>query len=168
MGLCKLLRMRDYWQKGIFWMSWFRSIMSRTQFFEIQKYLHINDNTKCPPRDQPGYKLHKIQPVIDVLLATFRKYYSPGQCLSVDEQMIGTKCRVSFLQYIPKKPKKFGIKVWAICEASTGYWCNFAIYTGKEEGTREHGLSYRVVTKCVKRLRGNWRCVYLYHFLSTS
>ena len=42
MGLCKLPRMRDYWQKGIFGMAWFRSIMSRTRFFQIQKYLHVN------------------------------------------------------------------------------------------------------------------------------
>ena len=167
MGLCKLPRMRDYWQKGIFGMAWFRSIVSRTRFFQIQKYLHVSDNTKCPPRGQPGYKLYKIQPVINVLVGTFQKYYTPGQSLSVDEQMIGTKCRVSFLQYMPKKPKRFGIKLWAICEAATGYCCNCEIYTGKEDGTKEHGLAYRVVTNLVKPFVGNWHVVYFDNFFSS-
>jgi len=59
--------------------------------------------------------------------------------------MIGTKCRVGFIQYMPKKPKKFGIKVWVLCEALSGYCLQFQIYTGAKEGTSEKGLTYRVV-----------------------
>ena len=44
--------------------------------------------------------------------------------LSIDKQMIGTKSRV-IIQYKPKKPKKFGIKLWALCESLTGYFFNF-------------------------------------------
>jgi len=65
--------------------------------------------------------------------------------VSLDEQMIGTKCRVGFIQYMPKKPKKFGIKVWVLCEALSGYCLQFQIYTGAKEGTSEKGLTYRVV-----------------------
>ena len=101
------------------------------------------------------------------MVGTFQKYYTPGQSLSVDEQMIGTKCRVSFLQYMPKKPKRFGIKLWAICEAATGYCCNCEIYTGKEDGTKEHGLAYRVVTNLVKPFVGNWHVVYFDNFFSS-
>ena len=47
---------------------------------------------------------------------------------------------------MPKKPKKFGIKVWVLCKAKTGYYLQFQIYTGKSETEgAEHGLSYRVV-----------------------
>ena len=45
--------------------------------------------------------------------------------------MIGTKCRISFLQYLPKKPVKFGIKVIVNSESKTGYVLTFQIYTGK-------------------------------------
>ena len=50
--------------------------------------------------------------------------------LSIDKQLIGTKSRVSIIQYKPKKPKKFGIKLWALCESLTGYYFQFQIYTG--------------------------------------
>jgi len=46
---------------------------------------------------------------------------------------------------MPKKPVKFGIKVWVICEADTGYCLKFQIYTGKLDEGQEHGLAYRVV-----------------------
>ena len=70
--------------------------------------------------------------------------YLPEQNLSIDEQMIGTKSGISFTQYMPKKPKKFYIKVWVLCEAD--YCLQFQRYTGKSETEgAENGLSYRVV-----------------------
>ena len=59
--------------------------------------------------------------------------------------MIGTKARTSFLQYMPKKPKKFGVKLWALCEAASGYCLCFQQYKGKSDTGKEHGLTYRVV-----------------------
>jgi len=59
--------------------------------------------------------------------------------------MVGTKCRISFLQYIPKNPTKFGIKLWALCETVTGYCLQFQVYTEKVKSGVEHKLSYRVV-----------------------
>jgi len=63
--------------------------------------------------------------------------------------MIGTRCRVSFLQYLPKKPTKFGIKVFVNAEAKSGYVLSFQIYTGKKTKSQEGGpklsVSHRVV-----------------------
>ena len=41
---------------------------------------------------------------------------------------------VSFVQYMPAKPIKHGIKVYALCCSSTGYLYLFEIYTGKGAG----------------------------------
>ena len=48
-----------------------------------------------------------------------QKLYVPGKEVSIDESMIGTKARLSFLQYLPKKPTKWGVKVWVCSEAKT-------------------------------------------------
>ena len=53
--------------------------------------------------------------------------------------MVGTRCRVEFIQYMPKKPTKFGIKLWVICEADTGYCLRYQIYNGKLDQGQEHG-----------------------------
>ena len=49
---------------------------------------------------------------------------------SIDEQILPTKGRTSLKQYLPKKPNKWGIKVWARCGIS-GVIYDFEIYTGK-------------------------------------
>jgi hypothetical protein len=50
----------------------------------------------------------------------------------VDETMVrykGTYCPA--WQYMPKKPKKWGIKVWCLVDSITRYIANFYIYCGK-------------------------------------
>ena len=69
--------------------------------------------------------MFKIRPLVDHLNAVFPEYYKPSRHLSIDEMMIGTRCRVAFLQYIPKKPTRFRIKVWVNSEAKTGYYFVF-------------------------------------------
>ena len=59
--------------------------------------------------------------------------------------MIGTRCRVAFIQYMPNKPQRCSIKLWALAVSANGYLCNFQVYTGRENGTAEVGLAYRVV-----------------------
>jgi hypothetical protein len=50
--------------------------------------------------------------------------------------MIAFKGRLSFKQYLPAKPTKFGIKVWERASPQNGYCHEFQIYTGKVEGVR--------------------------------
>ena len=95
-----------------------------------------------------------------------------GKCialreLSIDEQMIGTKSRISFIQYMPKKPKKFGIKIWALCEALTGYCLQYQIYTGAEEGTTEKGLTSRVVLDLMKQYEEKNHHLYFDNFYTS-
>ncbi len=59
--------------------------------------------------------------------------------------MIGTRGRLSFLQYMPKKTTKWGIKVvWVCSESKTGYICNFHVFTGKGAES-QHGLAHAIV-----------------------
>ena len=82
--------------------------------------------------------------------------YTLGREISVDEGMIAYRGRVSYLQYIPKKPTKFGIKVWMVAESKSGYVPNYIMYTGKlsEENcdpTLEgQNQGYKVVMALVK------------------
>ena len=60
--------------------------------------------------------------------------------------MIAFKGRLSFRQYLPAKPTKYGIKVWMAADSSNGYVVNFSVYLGSEgEIRRRHGLGYDVV-----------------------
>lgn len=74
---------------------------------------------------------------------------------SIDECMVKFKGRCSLKQYMPKKPIKKGFKIWARCDAKTGYLYQFQIYTGKVDGIENEGLGYNVVMKLSKNLPMN-------------
>ena len=95
-------------------------------------------------------KLYKDRPMIESILSKCRAL-SPEESHSVDEQMIPTKARSSLHQYLPKKPHKWGIKVWARCGIS-GMLYDFEIYTGKQAENKEFGKVGSVVTRLVEHL----------------
>jgi len=49
----------------------------------------------------------------------------------VDEVTVKFKGRVIFRQYIPKKRKRFGIKIYTLCDES-GYTYNMRVYFGTD------------------------------------
>ena len=96
-------------------------------------------------------KLFKVRPVINSVVNKCRNVH-PEERHSVDEQIIPTKCRSGLRQYLPKKPHRWGIKVWARCGVS-GIVYNFEIYTGAESKTTgDIGGDLGVGGNVVKRL----------------
>lgn len=53
---------------------------------------------------------------------------------------------------MPKKPVKWGIKVWMRAEALNGYVSAFEVYTSKKGESVEHGLGAKVVKSLTKDL----------------
>ena len=69
-------------------------------------------------------RCHDVEP-----LRNFEKIYKLKRELSIDESMIGFKGRLSFLQYLPKKTTKRGMKTFVLAESSTGYTLKWRFYT---------------------------------------
>ena len=44
--------------------------------------------------------------------------------------MVGFKGRLCFIQYLPKKPTKWGIKAYVLADSATGYVYSWRLYTG--------------------------------------
>ena len=122
----------DYWST-----SWpfatvtFSSVLKRDRFSLVLRFLHLNDNSKYIAKGQPGHDpLYKIRPFMESLIQNFQSAYTPGREIALDESMIGFKGRLGFLQYMPKKPTKWGLKAFVIADSVTGYGCNWKLYTG--------------------------------------
>ena len=128
MSMVKLPEISSYWKEsGVMEVSRFRWIFTRKRFYDISKYLHLADNIKTPQKTNPNYKLQKRGGIFEVRATSLKSGYRPCQQIAIDEQMIGTVARISFLQYIPKKSKKFGVKFWALCEPTSGYCLCFQL-----------------------------------------
>lgn len=171
MGLLKLPQVKDHWcTSEVLSTPWFGSIMARDRFFKIMRYLHLTDSSLQKKVGEPGYDpLYKIQPLIDHLSAMFPTCYQPSREVSIDEMMIGTRYHMSFLQYLPKKPCNFGVKVWLLAEAKTGYVVSFQIYTGatSSEENVSKDLAYQVVMDLMEPYQGKGHRLFIDNFYTS-
>lgn len=147
MGLVTKPNLSSYWSTDpVLSSPFFPSVMSRTRFLQILRYLHFADNTLAPPRDSADYnKLYKIQPFLDLVIARFQEVYTPERQLAIDETLIKFKGKVHFRQFIPIKPGRFGIKAFTLAESTSGYVLNSKIYTGKENNEVQKDLGRKAV-----------------------
>ena len=105
--------------------------MSSRRFELLMTYLHFNDSEQQPSCDSPNHdKLYKIRPILDRVVESYQSVYVPSKNISIDESIIGFKGRLSWIQYIPKKPTKWGIKAWVLADSKFGYIWNLRLYTG--------------------------------------
>ncbi|CAB3987582.1 Hypothetical predicted protein [Paramuricea clavata] len=96
--------------------------MSRNRYEEILSILHFNNNEEAvtDPADPKYDKLFKVKPLADHFRHVFKGSVTPETMQAIDEMMIPFKGRHSAKQYMPKKPTKWGYKLW--CQAGmSGY-----------------------------------------------
>ncbi|XP_065188293.1 piggyBac transposable element-derived protein 4-like [Sycon ciliatum] len=141
--------------------------MSRDRYSAILEFLHFADNTQ--PADAAD-KLRKVRPLIDLMNNMFRTSYKPKKEISIDEELVKFKGRVSFRQYIPSKRARFGVKIFALCDHKGYYW-NSSIYLGKpltpSPLTTELGVSGAVVVSLLRDLIGKGYHLYLDNFYNS-
>jgi hypothetical protein len=149
MSIGKKNKITDYWNsnnvvftpiyKKYFKISRFIKIMSDLNFQQpIEDY--IEDKLKYQNKTDDLVQtlrntyyldsIHKIRWVIDYLKLKMRSLYTPEQHLSVDESLFPMKHRnvkPPLKQSIRSKRAKTGIKIYKVCEATTGYCYNFLI-----------------------------------------
>ena len=137
--------------------------MSSRRFELLLKFFHISS-----PPDQPSPdKLQKIRPLLDTVVKNFKAAYVPPQNLSIDESMISFKGRLSWVQYMPNKPHKWGMKAWVLADSSNGYTYNWELYTGKQGRQEGVGLAHHVVMSLAKPLEGKGYHIYCDHFYTS-
>ncbi|XP_054639996.1 piggyBac transposable element-derived protein 4-like [Dunckerocampus dactyliophorus] len=133
----------------------FPDAMAHRRFMEINRMLRFDDELRRPQR----HHANKLSPISDLWSSwNFRlqKMFNAGRDVCVDEQLIAFRGRCSFKQYMPSKPAKYGIKIWALCDARTSYALMLEVYTGKPPGgTREHNVGMRVVLGLADALEGH-------------
>uniref|UniRef100_A0A3Q1EXC1 PiggyBac transposable element-derived protein 2-like n=1 Tax=Acanthochromis polyacanthus TaxID=80966 RepID=A0A3Q1EXC1_9TELE len=150
MSVFHLPRSRTYWSSECR-VSQVADIMSRDRWEEIKHFIHFCDNAA----PSSGDKLFKVRSLIDSLLPKFQAL-PQDQMLSIVEQMVPFKGRSSLKQYIPKKPYKWGYKIFVLCDTK-GLVHSFDIFSGKTDpapGQADIGESGNVVLKLAQVIHG--------------
>jgi hypothetical protein len=138
MGVRHEPRIRDYWRESsnALYCEVIATTMRRARFEWILRCLHlVNKNTIVSDRSSPHFDpFAKSRWLLEDLVWNFQAHQNPDEFLSIDECMIpysGRYCR--FRQFLPRKPVRYGIKVWALCCATSKYIYDMEVYVGKPD-----------------------------------
>lgn len=148
----KRLSQRDYWSTDPLLRSEpVASAMSRQKFEEIKSSLKFHR----PEDENKEDKAWRVRKLLDIFQKNTTKYGWFATALSIDEMMVKFFGKVCIKQFIPMKPTRFGIKLWAIC-GPDGFVFYFDIYCGKNghhgTGMDNIPLGSRVVLQMLRPL----------------
>ena len=163
--------LKDYWSREEqYYTPFYSNVMARDRFFHILRFLHFENNDDPPNRDDPDYdRLWKIRRIFDTLNNKFCELYNPTEHLAVDEVIMLYKGRVAFRQYIPKKHKRFGIKIYKLCDA-LGYTYDMSVYLGKQRqhATAQITVTHGTVLQVIRRVEGLCHKVFMDNYFSSA
>ena len=89
--------------------------MACARYHHILCFLHFMDNNRNGA-DRTDVRLWKIRDLFEIIRTNFSKFYNPSERLAVDEIIVKFKGRIVCKQYIPKKCRFFGIKMFKLCD----------------------------------------------------
>ena len=158
-----------YWESDDFiGVEGFKKTIPKQRFVTLGKYFHIaNPNTE----DRTDL-LSKVHPLVSLLEQKFAEAYIPGKNITVDEGLVKFNGRLSFKQYMPMKPDKFGIKVWLLADVDSYYIPRFQVYLGKNHTNndlfRRKGSGYYIVWTLGEPYLDNYRHFFFDNFFTSA
>ncbi|GBP21726.1 PiggyBac transposable element-derived protein 4 [Eumeta japonica] len=156
---------REYWDP-IFGNPIFRATMGKNRFASLLRFLRFDDKNTWSLRKSKD-KLAPIRELWEYVNQNLKKLYLPGENLTIDEQLVPFRGRVSFKRFLPSKPDKYGMKIWWICDSKTSYPLFGVPYLGKEGQNRAENLAYNVVNQlCQPYFRSNRNVTFDNYFTS--
>lgn len=125
------VNVRDLWATDGTGLEVFHKTMSYKRFLFLLRCLRFDDIGTRIIRAETD-KLAPIREYFEDFVSNCQKYYTVGEFITIDEKLEAFRGRCSFRQYIPNKPAKYGIKVFALVDARTFYTWNLEIYAGSQ------------------------------------
>lgn len=109
----------------------FMLAMTEQRFRFLLRHLSFDDkDTRLERREFD--KLASIRELFDLFVANCKNNLSMSEYVTVDERLEGFRGRCEFRQYIPSKPARYGIKIFAVCDAKLFYTSNMEVYVSKQ------------------------------------
>lgn len=125
------LHIEELWRSNGTGVEVFRLVMSQQRFKFLLRHLRF-DNMLTREERKLVDKLAPIREIFGLFVDNCKTAFTPFEYVTVDEKLEGFRGRCSFRQYIPSKPNKYGIKIFALADAKTFYTVNMEVYVGKQ------------------------------------
>lgn len=123
--------LEDLWRSDGHGIEYFRLTMSLRRFRLLLRALRFDDKNTRLVRQQSD-RLAPIRDIFDSFVERSKSCYNINYHVTVDEMLESFRGRCMFRQYIPNKPAKYGIKIFALVDSQTDYTYNLEIYAGQQ------------------------------------
>jgi hypothetical protein len=153
MSLVKFPRIDMYWDNNPQYETRpVRKCMSLKRFRQIRDYLHFNDDdTSTGKNDMTGDRMHKLRKTLEHLANVFSKWANTGLFVSFDEGIVGGYMVFYLVSKIKSKPKSSGIKIWILCDPTTGYIFRIIVNDYQHDTMKDYGIGE---SSCLNIMRG--------------
>jgi len=125
------LNLTDLWATDGSGIELFRLTMSLRRFRFIHNCIRFDDKLTRAERLKVD-KLAAVREIFSAFVDNCKLHYSMGENVTIDEMLPGFRGKCGFRQYIPSKPNKYGIKIYAMVDSKIFYTGNLEIYAGKQ------------------------------------
>ena len=103
------------------------------RYKQISKYLHYYmPGTQAERNDPNRNRAFKVRNLIGQMKNLFPKYYECSEEIVIDECVVQFRGRLGMKLYFKDKPVRWVIKLWMLCDSTSGYSYHFDIYSGKD------------------------------------
>lgn len=162
------LNAEDLWRVDGTGVEIFRLTMSLQRFRFLMRHIRFDDLETREARKSLD-RLAAIRDIFDIFVEKCKTAFTPFHYVTVDEKLEAFRGRCIFRQYIPNKPSKYGIKIYALCDSKVFYTCNMEVYVGKQPaGPWEINNSPdAVVERMCESIRGTGRNVTTDNFFTS-
>lgn len=157
---------RLFWDR-LYGITIFKATMSGRRFEELLRFIRFDDKSTRSSR-RANDKLAPVRNIWDMVTNSFGKYYMPSENLVVDEQLMPCRSRCSFIQYLPSKPDKYGIKIFWLCDSKNAYPLRGIPYTGKEGRNKAVGLAKTIVENLCEPYFGTNRNITMDNYFTSK
>ena len=133
----------------------FRACMSYNRFLFLLLAIRFDDRMTWSQRKETD-KLSAIRYILNEFVQNCKNTYCLTEFLTIDETLVPFRGRCSFIQYIPKKPAKYSVKIFALCDAKTYFTGNLEVYCSKQP-TGPHEVPNSpadIVERLISHLKG--------------
>jgi hypothetical protein len=142
----------------------YRATMSLQRFKHLLQFIRFDDRETRDKSDRLG----PIRYIFELFVKQLPKHFVPGENLTVDEQLVPFRGRCCFVQYMPKKPAKYGLKFWVLSDVDSRYVLSIDLYTGKKGNQVQKNLATNVVLNLIDHLPNKVDALHLIVILQTS
>ncbi|XP_068212619.1 piggyBac transposable element-derived protein 4-like [Palaemon carinicauda] len=107
--------LRSLWD-DIYGRPIFRATMSLETFMKYSGFIRFHDK-ETRARRRSADKLAPIRDIWNIWVERLPLMYNISSTVTINEQLLPFRGKYPLRQYIPSKPDRYGIKIWAACDA---------------------------------------------------